>query len=719
MMKRKNLKIVIFQAFILIIALLSVTYNTRAQSYATWYNNAQTRIDAIRKGDFGIQIIDKNGQPFTGDVSVRMKKHEFPFGMAFDFYEGSTNMGNSYSTATTIQAESDKEIYQSERWNNYLAYAIPVETGKEYKITLKFAEIYLNASNARLFDVTVNGQLFLDDYDVFAEAGGKNIAVDTSVIILVQDGTINIELKASKDNAAIKGIVIDENGGANITRINCGGVSLTTADGNFYSTESGLFDPDVNTVASKEQWMQAAMYKYFNYGVSGNSFKWSGIQPQYTKPNYTDFENALRWTQKVGWDLRAHTLLWGGNDAHSMPDWVRSLPTPQAITDTCKMRVQREVLRYKGLVKEYDVINEPLTGHADWLRKTVGDSIIWNSFKWARSVDPDAELFINDYNVEYNWGQAVEYRDLILKVKEMGGPVTGVGMQAHFWDCCRPNVDELVKNVNIIAEAGLPIRFTEYDFGGNLTQEQQAADFIKVLTIAFSHPSINGMICWGLSDDGAWRENTGFFDAAHKPKLAADTLLYFTKKKWATNFDSEITAETPLLFNAYFGDYEIEVAFDDAVHVFTIPCLQANTDSVFTLYEIDAKLKGPELLNAELMSDNSVRLEFDKAIQSSSLKRSNFKFFSNSKVGIDAVQPDPENSNAILLTLSKDVTKGDYVSVSYFPGYLAAEDGSKAKAFGPEGIDNPAVLVGTSEINERAVAVFPISNCLNFILSFY
>lgn len=678
-----------------------------SQSYASWYRNAQERIDTLRKGDFGIQILDKNGQPFSGDVAVRMKKHEYPFGMAFDFYEGAASMGNSFSTTSAIQTNTDIEIYKTERYNKTLAYAIPAELGKEYKITLKFAEIYFSSGNSRLFDVTVNGKLFLDNYDVFAQAGGKNIAVDTSITIAANNGFISLELNSSKDNAAIKGIEVEEIGGTSILRINCGGPALTTSNGNSYVVESGYFDPDVNTVASKEQWMQAAMYKYFNYGVSGNSFKWSGIQSQHIAPNYTNFDNAVKWTQKVGWDLRAHTLLWGGDDDHSTPGWVRRLPTPQAITDTCKMRVIREVSHYKGIIKEYDVINEPLTGHADSLRNNVGDSILWNCFKWARSADPDAELFINDYNVEYNWGQAKEYRDLILKIKEMGGPVTGVGMQAHFWDCCRPSVDELVKNVNIVAEAGLPIRFTEYDFGGNLTQEQQAADFIKVLTIAFSHPSISGMISWGLSDDGAWRENTGFFDASHKPKLAADTLLYYTKKLWATNFDSVMNNGDKLDFNAYYGDYEIEVTFDDTVKVFTIPCLKENADSVFTLFENEARLKGPELVETELKSGNSVRLVFDKPIQSSSLKRSNFKFFSNSSVGIDALQMDPDNSNAIILLLSKNVTKGDYISVSYFPGNLLAEDGSRANAFGPEGIYNPENTVGISVINERTMKVYP------------
>ncbi len=675
--------------FLIIIVIAFFPKEIKAQSYASWYNSAQERIDTLRKGNFGIKIVDKNGQAYSGPVSVRMTKHEYPFGIAFDFYEGSVNMGNSFSTTDAIEAVADPEIYQTERWHSYLAYAIPVESGKEYKLTLKFAEIYFSSSSSRLFDVKVEGELFLTNYDVFAEAGGKNIAVDTSINITPVDNFINIEITATLDNASIKGIEINEVGSADVLRINCGGEALTTIDGNQYVSEQGLFDPDVNTVASHEQWMKAAMYKYFNYGVTGNSFKWSGIQPQHTTPNYTNFENAVAWTQKVGWDLRAHTLLWGGNDAHSTPDWVRNLPTPKSITDTCEMRVTREMTRYKGIIKEYDVINEPLTGHADWLRNTVGDSILWNCFKWARAADPDAELFINDYNVEHDWGQAVEYRDLILKIKEMGGPVTGVGMQAHFWDCCRPNIDELVKNINIIAEAGLPIRFTEYDYGGNLTQEQQAEDFIKVLTIAFSHPSITGMISWGLNDRGAWRENTGFFDANYRPKLAADTLLYYTKTKWATNFDDEMTNGDALSFDAYYGHYDIEVVFDDIVKVFKVPCLKENENTVITLYEEDAELKGPQLISVHFDADNVIKLEFDKPLQSNSIKKGDFKFFSNEEIGIEDLQVDQNHPNILMMSLSAGTTLDEYYSLSYFPGNLIATDGSKAVAFGPEGVNHP------------------------------
>ncbi|MBN1116529.1 MAG: endo-1,4-beta-xylanase [Bacteroidales bacterium] len=669
----------------LILFLFSVCINAQ---YQEWYENAQERIDTLRKGDFGVKILDKNGQPYQGSVKLSLSKHEFPFGIAFDLYEGAVNNGNSYTTTSTVTAPEDAEIYQSERWYSYIAYAIPVEAGRNYIVTLKFAEVYFDNPNSRILNANIEGEPFLTNFDALNAAGGKNIAIDTSLALTSSDTTINIELVSILDNAAIKGIEIQTAEGDWKLKINCGGGELTTSDGNFYQSDEDYYDLNAPRIPSEEQWMKAAMQKYFNYGVSGNSFKWSGIQPQHTTPDYTNFEHAVDWTQSIGWDLRAHTLLWGGDDDHSMPGWIRSLPTPQQITDTCKMRVQREVSCYKGIVKEYDVINEPLTGHADWLRNTVGDSILWNCFKWAREVDPDAELYINDYNVELNWGQAAEYRDLVLRILENGGPVTGIGIQAHFWDCCRPNVNEVVNNFNILAETGLPLRLTEYDWGTNLTEEQQVDDFIMVATIAYSHPSVNGMICWGLSDNGAWRENTGFFDSNHRPKLAADTLLYLTKKLWATNFDTTLTNTDDLLFNAYYGDYTIEVEYDDTIRVFTVPCLEANADSVFVLSMNNAVIKGPELLEAKLLSDTSVSLVFDKPLQAESIFGGNFKFFSNNLLKIERVKRDTENENTLILTLQNSITPEDYLSVSYFPGFLKATDGSTANAFGPDPVEN-------------------------------
>jgi len=159
--------------------------------------------------------------------------------------------------------------------------------------------------------------------------------------------------------------------------------------------------------------------------------------------------------------------------------------------------------------------------------------------------------------------------------------------------------------------------------------------------------------------------------------------------------------------------------FNDTLKVFTIPCLQGYADSVFTLYEADAILKGPELLSAELESDDMVKLTFDKPIEPGSVKKSDFKFFSNYEIGIDDIQVDQNNSSELLMVLSVAVTAGDYISVSYFPGDLAGTDGSLVNAFGPEGLYNPGIESGkifsTTADNFIKVYPNPASDIVNIV----
>jgi hypothetical protein len=89
-------------------------------------------------------------------------------------------------------------------------------SGKEYKITFKFAETFHGVDNARVFNVKVDGDLFLENFDIHAVAGGKNIAVDTSLTVVAVSNIIRIEMQASIDNVAIKGIVVEEVGGENV-----------------------------------------------------------------------------------------------------------------------------------------------------------------------------------------------------------------------------------------------------------------------------------------------------------------------------------------------------------------------------------------------------------------------------------------------------------------------------------------------------------------------
>lgn len=106
---------------------------------------------------------------------------------------------------------SDRQyLYQTERWggaNNVpFGYAIPVPNG-HYEVVFHFAELYWQQSNARVFDVSLEGQTVLNDLDLFSEVGFLNGYI-SSQTTEVQDGVLNITFSASVDNAKISAIEI-------------------------------------------------------------------------------------------------------------------------------------------------------------------------------------------------------------------------------------------------------------------------------------------------------------------------------------------------------------------------------------------------------------------------------------------------------------------------------------------------------------------------------
>ena len=92
-----------------------------------------------------------------------------------------------------------------------LSFDVAVEAGMTVEVTLYFSEIYGPAfrTGARVFDVSIDGMLKLDNFDIFAEAGSGNKAVARSFQI-TSDGNLDIDLGRVTENPAIAGFRIRE-----------------------------------------------------------------------------------------------------------------------------------------------------------------------------------------------------------------------------------------------------------------------------------------------------------------------------------------------------------------------------------------------------------------------------------------------------------------------------------------------------------------------------
>ncbi|MEL6185935.1 MAG: malectin domain-containing carbohydrate-binding protein, partial [Myxococcota bacterium] len=130
------------------------------------------------------------------------------FGVAFE--ADTFANGNTYSTNAAIAGTTDDALYQTERWKSGgFTYQIPVDNG-DYSIDLHFAEIWSGAFQVgkRVFDVSVEGQLALDDLDIVAQGGGPNTAFVVNVAATVTDGFLTLTTSPNVQNPKMSAFVI-------------------------------------------------------------------------------------------------------------------------------------------------------------------------------------------------------------------------------------------------------------------------------------------------------------------------------------------------------------------------------------------------------------------------------------------------------------------------------------------------------------------------------
>ncbi len=115
--------------------------------------------------------------------------------------------GTAYSTTNTVSTSgianaAPAAVYQSERFGNFTYTFNGLTASAPYTVRLHFAEIYFTSSGSRLFNVLVNGSQVLGNFDVFAAAGGANLAlVRDFATSASSSGQVTVQYVSVKDNA--------------------------------------------------------------------------------------------------------------------------------------------------------------------------------------------------------------------------------------------------------------------------------------------------------------------------------------------------------------------------------------------------------------------------------------------------------------------------------------------------------------------------------------
>jgi alpha-amylase len=97
-------------------------------------------------------------------------------------------------------------LHQRERYGTF-SYLFDCPAGV-YETTLIEAEMWTNAPNGRLFNVIIEGQQVLTNFDIFVAAGGKYIPVTRVFTNTVADAQFKIDFLPIVDNARASGIQV-------------------------------------------------------------------------------------------------------------------------------------------------------------------------------------------------------------------------------------------------------------------------------------------------------------------------------------------------------------------------------------------------------------------------------------------------------------------------------------------------------------------------------
>ncbi|HEY5004361.1 MAG TPA: malectin domain-containing carbohydrate-binding protein [Ktedonobacteraceae bacterium] len=132
-----------------------------------------------------------------------------PFVADTDFTGGSTVTSTNAINTSSVSNPAPQAVYQSNRYGTF-SYAVSgLTVNASYTVRLHFAETYWTAAGQRVFNVSINGQQVLTNFDIVGTAGAANKAVVEQFTATADStGKITLQFTTVKDNAQVNGIEI-------------------------------------------------------------------------------------------------------------------------------------------------------------------------------------------------------------------------------------------------------------------------------------------------------------------------------------------------------------------------------------------------------------------------------------------------------------------------------------------------------------------------------
>ena len=97
--------------------------------------------------------------------------------------------------------------------------------------------------------------------------------------------------------------------------------------------------------------------------------------------------------------------------------------------------ITTEVAHYKGECYAWDVVNEPFNSDGSFVSdpffNAMGSGYIADALRTAHAADPNAKLYLNDFNIEGMNAKSNAMFSLAQSLLAQGVPLNGIGFESH------------------------------------------------------------------------------------------------------------------------------------------------------------------------------------------------------------------------------------------------------------------------------------------------
>ena len=302
----------------------------------------------------------------------------------------------------------------------------------------------------------------------------------------------------------------------------------------------------------------------FNSAVTENAVKWLDMEKKQGEVKYDAVDGILAWTEENNIPLRGHNIFWG--IPNRVQPWLKEM-NDEELTMALKNRAETLATRYKGRFAEYDLNNEMV--HGNYYEDRLGKDITKKMAEWFHNGDPDAKLYLNDYDI-LTGNKLNEYMAQIRFFLKQGVPLAGIGVQGHLHGESFDR-NELRRALDSLSIFKLPIRVTEFNLPGQrskflkdtkleMTPEeeaQKAKDIVDYYKICFAHPYVEGMIMWGFWAGANWIPASSLYRRDWTPTPAADAYKKLIFNEWWTKASGTADKKGNYTTSAFYGTYKI------------------------------------------------------------------------------------------------------------------------------------------------------------------